>query len=160
MIIWMIKNNPRDRWIFLIGAFKLIKGSLLVIAAVGALGLLHKDVAEVVHHWIDLLRVDPDNHYVHKVLGYLVGISDRTLKEISIGTFAYSGVFFTEGIGLLLRKRWAQYFTSIVTGSFIPLELYELFRHPSLAKAIVIGLNVAIVLYLVHRLRSENAISR
>jgi uncharacterized membrane protein (DUF2068 family) len=156
----MIKEKPRDRWIFLIAVFKLAKGTLLVIAAIAALDLLHKDIAEVVQHWIDLLRVDPDNHYVHKILVYMFGINDRTLKEISAGTFAYASVFFTEGIGLLLRKRWAQYFTSIVTGSFIPLELYELFRHPSLAKAMVIGLNVAIVVYLIVRLRSDRAGSR
>lgn len=156
----MIKDKPRDRWILLIAVFKLVKGSLLVIAAFGALGLLHKDVTEVVQRWINLVRVDPDNHYVHRILVYLIGINDRTLKEISIGTFAYAGVFFTEGIGLLLRKRWALYFTSIVTGSFIPLELYELFRHPSLAKATVIGLNTAIVLYLIFRLRSDLANSR
>ena len=153
----MIKEKSHDRWIFLIAVFKLVKGSLLLLAAIGALGLLHKDVTEVVQHWVDLLRVDPDNHYVHKILVYVVGINDRTLEEISIGTFAYAGVFFTEGIGLLLRKRWAHYFTAIVTGSFIPLEVYELFRHPSLAKAMVIAVNVAIVVYLIVRLRTDRA---
>jgi uncharacterized membrane protein (DUF2068 family) len=156
----MIKEGPRDRWMFLIAVFKLAKGSLLVIAAIGALGLLHKDVAEIAQHWIDLLRVDPDNHYVQRVLVHVVGINDRTLKEISAGTFLYAGVFFTEGIGLLLRRRWAQYFTSIVTGSFIPLELYELVRHPSLAKTMLIALNVAIVMYLIVRLRTDRPISR
>ena len=151
----MTQEKPRDRWIFLIAVFKVVKGSLLVIAAIGALDLLHKDVADVVQHWIDLLRVDPDNHYVQRILAHVVGLSDRTLKEISVGTLTYAGVFFTEGIGLLLGKRWAKYFTSIVTASFIPLEIYELFRHPSLAKAMLIGLNVAIVVYLMLRIRSE-----
>ena len=38
------------------------------------------------------------------------------------------GDFFDEGVSLLLRKRWAEYFTVIVTASFIPLEIYELVK--------------------------------
>jgi len=70
--------------------------------------------------------------------------------------FAYAALFLTEGTGLLLRKRWAQYFTIIVTGSFLPLEVYEFARHASVAKLLVILLNVAIIGYLVVRLRREN----
>jgi uncharacterized membrane protein (DUF2068 family) len=156
----MSKEESPDRWMFLIAVFKLAKGSLLVIAAIGALGLLHKDVAEIAEHWIDLLRVDPDNRYVQRILVHIVGVNDRILKEISVGTFLYASLFFTEGIGLLLRRRWAQYFTAIVTGSFIPLELYELVRHPSLAKMMLIALNVAIVVYLIVRIGSDRRISR
>jgi len=46
----------------------ILKGVLLVSAAIGALRLLHKDVAEVVERWVDALRVDPDNRYVQAIL--------------------------------------------------------------------------------------------
>jgi uncharacterized membrane protein (DUF2068 family) len=120
------------------------------------LRLLHRDVAEVVERWIDVLRVDPDNRFIHSVLVKVLTVNDRSLKEISAGTFAYAALFLTEGTGLLLRKRWAQYFTIIVTGSLLPLEVYELMRHASVAKLLVILLNVAIIGYLVVRLRREN----
>jgi uncharacterized membrane protein (DUF2068 family) len=45
---------------------------------------------------------------------------------LSVGTFFYGGLFATEGIDLLLRKRWAEYFTIITTSLFIPLEIYEI----------------------------------
>jgi len=144
-----------DRWIFLIAVFKLSKGILLVAAAIGVLGLLHKDVGEVVEHWIDVLRVDPDNRFIHSVLTKVWSVNDRTLREISAGTFCYAALFITEGTGLLLHKRWAKYLTIIVTGSFLPLEIYELLRHPGAVKAIVILLNAAIVAYLVVRVRRE-----
>ena len=38
-------------------------------------------------------------------------------------------------MGLLLRKHWAEYFTIITTGLFIPLEIYELVRHFTVTKA-------------------------
>jgi uncharacterized membrane protein (DUF2068 family) len=144
-----------DRWIFLIAVFKLAKAILLVAAGIGALRLLHKDLGEVVEHWIDVLRVDPDNRYIHSLLARVWSVNDRTLKEISVGTFCYAALFMTEGTGLLLRKRWAEYFTIIVTGSFLPLEIYELVRHASPAKALVIIINAAIIGYLVVRVRRE-----
>jgi uncharacterized membrane protein (DUF2068 family) len=56
-------------------------------------------------------------------------------------------------VGLLLRRRWAEYFTVIVTGSFIPLELYELTRRISVIRFVVLAVNVAIVWYLIAVLR-------
>ncbi len=74
---------------------------------------------------------------------------------ISAGTFFYSALLLTEGIGLLLRRRWAEYFTVIVTGSFIPLELYELSRHVSTTRLTIVGINVAVVWYLIVVLRRD-----
>jgi uncharacterized membrane protein (DUF2068 family) len=143
----------KDRWLLLIAVFKLVKAILLVAAGIGALRLLHNDVGEVVEHWIDVFRVDPDNRFIHSLLVKVWSVNDRTLKEISVGTFFYAALFMTEGTGLLLRKKWAEYFTIIVTGSFLPLEIYELVRHASLAKAVVILINIGIIGYLVVRVR-------
>jgi len=141
--------------ILLIGAFKLIKGLLLVAVGIGALKLLHKDLATVVGHWIDILRVDPDNRFVHSVLERVLPITPKQLKEISAGTFFYAGLLLTEGIGLLMRKHWAEYFTVITTAALLPLEMYELVRHFTAAKVIVLLVNAAIVVYLVLRLRTR-----
>lgn len=145
------KESPTT--LLLIGLFKLLKGVLLVIVAIGALRLLHKDVAEVVAHWVDVLRVDPDNRFIHKVIVRSFGIDAKQLKEISAGTFFYAGILLTEGIGLLMRKHWAEYFTIISTGVFIPLEIYEIFHHFTWIKILVMAVNVAIVWYLVRRIR-------
>ena len=150
----MKTEGSTSRWILLIGAFKIVKGLLLVATGIGALRLLHKDVAQVIAHWIEVLRVDPDNRYIHALLTRALNISDRTLKEISAGTLTYSALFLTEGGGLLFRKRWAEYFTIIVTTSLLPIELYELIRHPTVAKTVVMFVNLAIVAYLARRLRS------
>ena len=150
----MKTEGSTSRWILLIGAFKIVKGLLLVATGIGALRLLHKDVAQVIAHWIEVLRVDPDNRYIHALLTRALNISDRTLKEISAGTLTYAALFLTEGGGLLFRKRWAEYFTIIVTTSLLPIELYELIRHPTVAKTVVILVNLAIVAYLAGRVRS------
>ena len=147
--------NQKSTTIFLIGIFKLVKGVALLAVAIGALKLLHRDLAETLEHWINLLRIDPDSHYVHRFLAKALNVNPHQLKELSAGTFLYSAIFLTEGTGLLLRKRWAEYFTIISTGLFIPLEVYELVRHVTPVKIVVMIVNVAIVVYLVLRVRRE-----
>ncbi len=147
----MSKSHPRGLW--LIAAFKLFKGLVLFAAGIGALKLMHKNVAAEVESWIELLRVDPQNHYTYRVLEKLSNLDARRLKELSVGTFFYSALFLTEGIGLALRKRWAEYLTIVSTSLFIPLEVYELARRATLTKGILLLVNAGIIVYLVMELR-------
>ncbi|HEX3378065.1 MAG TPA: DUF2127 domain-containing protein [Candidatus Acidoferrales bacterium] len=136
----------------LIAVFKLFKGLVLLAVGIGAIKLLHKDVAIEVDHWADIFRVDPNNRYFQRLLARFSILNPRKLKELSAGTFFYSALLLTEGTGLLLGKRWAEYFTIIATSSFIPLEIYEVTRRMSAASAIVLILNMAVVIYLIFEL--------
>lgn len=136
----------------LIAAFKLFKGLILFAVGVGAVKLLHKDLAFEVEHWVDLFRVDPNNRYIHRLIAKFLLMDTRKLKELSVGTFFYSAMLLTEGTGLLLGKRWAEYFTIIATSSFIPLEIYELARKMDAARLALLLLNIVIVIYLVFEL--------
>jgi uncharacterized membrane protein (DUF2068 family) len=149
-------KEPFSFVLFLIGVFKLFKALLLIVAGIGAIRLLHKDLASTAMHWVQVLRVDPDNRYIHGVLVRIFRVTPRQLRELSVGTFIYAGLFLTEGFGLLLRKHWAEYFTIITTGLFIPLEIYELARHFTVTKLVVTVINVLIVWYLVVRVRSRS----
>ena len=48
----------------LIASFKLIKGILLFIVGIGAIALVHKDVAAIFARWVAELRIDPDNRFI------------------------------------------------------------------------------------------------
>jgi uncharacterized membrane protein (DUF2068 family) len=137
------------RGLRLIAIFKLFKCLVLFAVAIGAVKLLHKDLAFEVEHWADILRVDPNNRYIHRLLERLSILDAHKLRELSVGTFLYSALALTEGVGLLLGKRWAEYLTIIATASFIPLEIYEFARRVSTPKLVVLLLNVAVVVYLV-----------
>jgi uncharacterized membrane protein (DUF2068 family) len=148
------KTSP-STVLVLIGLFKLLKALLLVVVGFGAIKFLHKDLGSSLAHWVEFLRVDPDNRFVHGILVKIFRVTPRQLKELSVGTFVYAGLFTTEGIGLLLRQRWAEYFTIVTTGALIPLEMYELWRHFTVSKTIVGIANVLIVWYLMRRVRSR-----
>ena len=63
----------------------------------------------------------------------------------------------TEGLGLLRQKVWAEYLTVIATASLIPLEIYELVKHFTALRLGVIGINLAVVGYLIFMLRKNSA---
>jgi len=149
----MPEKSPHGRGLRLIAAFKLLKAVALIAVGVGALKLLHKDVAGVVEHWINMFQVDPRNHFIDLLLDKLAILDDRRLKELSVGTFVYAAIFFVEGLGLALRKRWAEYFTIITTSSLLPIEIYELARRVSIGKSLALIVNVAVVAYLIFELR-------
>ena len=102
-------GTKRDPWIVLIGLFKLFKGISLLILGFGLLRLLHRDIATVVEHWVEVLRVDPDNRFIHRGLVRIFNVTPKQLRELSAGTFVYAAIFLTEGTGLLARKHWAEY---------------------------------------------------
>jgi uncharacterized membrane protein (DUF2068 family) len=139
-----------------IAVFKLVKATVLVAVGVGALSLIHNpDTEATLRHLLNVLRVDPNNHFFNRGLSAVSGLDQRRLAEVGIGTFVYAAVFLVEGTGLLLRKTWAEYLTTIVTASFVPLEVHEMVRKASALKAAGIAVNVAIVVYLVLRLLHE-----
>lgn len=148
-------KSSSSRVLVLIGLFKLAKALLLVIVGIGAIRLLHKDLAAAVVDWVQVFGIDPDNAFVHGLIARIFRVTPKQLKELSVGTFLYACLFTVEGLGLLFRKRWAEYFAIVTTGGLIPLEIYELSRHFTIAKTVVALVNVWIVWYLVARVRAR-----
>src|SRR5262249_45505578 len=151
----MSKRRSLDPGIRLIALFELLKGTLVAIGAVGLLTMIHKDAGNILNETVLRLRVDPDNRYIHMIIMRLSGATPRQLEAISAGSFLYAALRYVEGLGLMWRQRWAAYATVIATAAFIPLEVFELTRRVSRLKLVVITMNVAVVWYLVARLRNE-----
>jgi uncharacterized membrane protein (DUF2068 family) len=149
--------HKQGRGLLIIGAFKVLKGLALMAVGFGALHYLHRDLAAEVAHWVDLLRIDPHSHYLHWILERVAKVDPKKLHEFSVGTFFYSGLFFCEGTGLVLRKRWAEYLTIVSTASLLPIEVLEIYRGLSIAKVAFLLVNLAIVVYLVRELRGRKA---
>ena len=148
-----------DGTLVAIALFKFVKGVLLLALAFGATALLHKNVAAEVGHWLDQLRVDPDNRFVGTLLSRLQLVHTKELKELSALGAGYALLFLTEGTGLLFRQRWAEWLTIIATSSLMPLEIYELIKDFSALRLFILLVNAAVVLFLVYRLRGSRVIS-
>ena len=84
-------------------------------------------------------------------LVYVGAFTHITLLAIS--AMVYAALEATEGVGLAMRRRWAEYLTVIATGILIPYEAYEVIMHPTLFKVGALLLNLAVVGYLAYRKR-------
>jgi uncharacterized membrane protein (DUF2068 family) len=135
--------------IILIGLFKLLKGSLLILVAVSAILLTHSPVLDLLRQWAWQTDVGP----YRRVLGdwisdTILGLKVRTLVAVAVGSGAYATLFYTEGLGLFFDKLWAEWLTVASTAGLIPLEVYEIVAHHSRVGIVTFVVNAAIVVYL------------
>ncbi len=142
----------RDRIAVLIGVLKLAKAATLIAAGVALLALHHDGLVRVVHG----LNLSPGAHVVRGAFGRLLGLSERDLALLALALFAYGALFGTEGTALVAGWSWSHGFAIVVTGSFIPIEIFELSRRASVARAAVLATNIAIVIYLAVRLAQRH----
>src|SRR2546428_14015612 len=63
-------SGPRTLWV--IGGFKLAKGPMLVAVGVGALHMLHQDVADLVAGGFEHVHADPDHRKAYRVVAWLL----------------------------------------------------------------------------------------
>ena len=136
-----------------IAVFKLMKAAMMILIGIGAIRYMHRDVGEAVRNLTHHLRGDPHNRFIHSLIEKCTGITPKTLELLSVGTFFYAAIFIVEGIGLLMRKRWAEWLTVVSGALLIPFEIYEIVKSPHLARVVVLVLNVSIVAYLIVQLR-------
>lgn len=135
---------------------KLIRSTVLVILAIGLLVAGTKGWLDT---WADYaydqlnLNVGRDIilQLLLRVLVYIGSFNHLTLLAIS--ALAYAALEATEGMGLAMRRRWAEYLTVVATGVLIPYEVYEVVRHATLLKAGALALNLAVVWYLAYSKR-------
>jgi uncharacterized membrane protein (DUF2068 family) len=99
----------------------------------------------------DLSGGEPGVTQVRGVLGYfrnVVHYSSAHLVALGLAAIAYALLEATEGVGLWLGKRWAEYLTLVATSVLLPFEIWELSISVTTLKSIAFVINVAVVVYL------------
>jgi uncharacterized membrane protein (DUF2068 family) len=148
-------RHSHDRWLIIIGTFKILEGLLFVLLGLGLVRLLHRDIGDLLLRAALALRLDTESQFVNLVLDKVQLLTPHKMRLISAGIFLKAGLDFVEGIGLALEKTWAEWLTIGLTASFLPWEVFELARHFTWVKVGITLLNVLVLLYLlwVQRLR-------
>ena len=132
-----------------IAAIKIAKGLALAGVALGLFSIVHRDLDELAQHFIDFMRISPENHYAKLLLEKAGVIEPNSIMRAGIATAFYASILLSEGVGLWIGAAWAEYVVVVTTGFFVPEEILSFVHHPSLTKAIMIALNAAILAYVV-----------
>jgi len=149
-------GGEHDAFIKVIIVERIVKSSVLLVLAIGLLVAGRKGWLD---SWADYaenqLNLDVGRGIIMQLLlralVFIGGFNHVTLLALS--AIAYAALEATEGVGLAMRRRWAEYLTVIATGILIPYEAYEVIRHPTLFKVGALALNLAVVGYLSYRKR-------
>ena len=137
-----------------------LKGVVVLLAATGLLALVHDDLnvlaARLVHH----THLNPASRYPHIFLDAVAHIQESRLLWLAFGAAAYAAVRLVEAWGLLLERPWAEWLAALSGGLYVPLEVVELVRMPSVLSLLTLAANVPVVgvmvWALVQRKRSRN----
>jgi uncharacterized membrane protein (DUF2068 family) len=152
----MTEKHASDPFLRVIAFFKLIKSMLFMVAGIGLLHFLHRDVEARLQLLMDNIHVDSDNHLAKWVLEgsaqatQLHFLSLHGVALLSAVAFFYSILFGIEGIGLYLRTRWGEWMVVIITGSLLPVEVYEIVHKVTTIKILFSLANLLILGYLVY----------
>ena len=138
----------RNKWLVLIASYKTLQAVLFALIGLGARHMLHKDVGDELTLVADHLRFNPESRLVNFILDRASLLDDPILRRIGILAFAYSAVSYVEGIGLYFEKVWAEYLTLIITASFLPWEIIEIFRRQTVFRFSLLAVNLLVFLYL------------
>jgi uncharacterized membrane protein (DUF2068 family) len=141
-----------------IALFKLGKAALLILLGVAALRLVHTDIAGRLEEWVPRIGFGPASRYVGRAMLAATSLTPTRIREVGAGSFIYAALFLTEGIGLWLLKRWAEWLTIVITSSLVPVEIWEIGRHPNVAKVVVLAINLGLVGYLIYQVRKKEEV--
>lgn len=149
----MPSTRHHDRGLFALALFKMAKALLLFLAGAGALSLLRPAEEARVRELLSDMTIRQGHRFVERALHVLNVTSPRQMTLVGLASICYGLLFATEGVGLWLEKRWAEWLTIVATGSLIPFELYELARALTPVRALALVVNVGAVSYLIYRVR-------
>ncbi len=133
-----------------IAVFEASKGALVLIIGIALLTLIHRDAQAVAETVVRYSHLNPDRKFLRRFVEFAGTVSDARLWFLGSLALLYSLVRFTEAYGLWRARAWAEWFAIISGTVYIPIEIYELARHPSIFKVAVLTFNVLIVAYMIY----------
>jgi uncharacterized membrane protein (DUF2068 family) len=133
-----------------IALFEAAKGVLVLVAGLGLLSLIDRDVEAIAERVVRHSHLNPASHYPKIFLEAAANVTDTHLLLLAGAAALYALVRGVEAYGLWFERRWAEWFALIAGGVFIPVEIYEMFHHLTWLKLAVFITNLAIVAYMAY----------
>jgi uncharacterized membrane protein (DUF2068 family) len=140
--------KQRAPTLYFIIAFKLIKGMLLLLLALGVYSLSDNDLPAEFLQLLQFLHLDPEKKFFAILANKINTITPANVVWLAGGTLLYSLFSLVEGVGLIFRAGWAGWLAIGESAFFIPIEVLDLVYHPRWIVLIILALNVFFVWYL------------
>jgi len=140
--------KKRAPTLYVIIGIKLLKGTLLLLLALGVYSLSDENLPEEFRGLLQFLHLDPEKKFFFDLESKIALITPARVILVAGGAFFYSLFSLLEGVGLMFRVSWAGWLAIGESAFFIPIEIFELIHRPNRMVLVILALNVFIVWYL------------
>ncbi len=158
------KLRRLDTGILLIILQKSVWALVLIIVGIVLVKDQSRSVTDVIRDWFEPeLREDPHDLIANLVLTLVPHLSRKSEITIGIVALLYAALELFEVYGLWRDWIWVEAIIVFEVAAFLPYDVWEFARHPSIWKVVTVLINIAIVVYLVQRyvrIRRRHAESR
>src|SRR4051794_762472 len=152
---------PGVKGLEIIAGFKFLQATALILAGLGAFGLMHPAVSDAAGDWLERLAVGNGQRFAlaaaARILPVFNAATPRHFAAFGLGALLYATVFLVEGVGLWRGKKWAEWLTIGVTASLLPVEVMALVHRITLVRVATLVINSLVIVYLVWELRARSA---
>ena len=147
----------RDRLLPWIAAERALRAVLLVAVGIVLLTHLHENWARDVTDVTRSAGLNPKSNWIQRILHDAAKLSAGRTLVFGIIALAYAGLEGTEAYGLWKGRRWAEWLTVLATSLLLIPEIWALTKGASVLKVGGLIVNIAIVAYLLVRLRARGS---
>jgi len=153
----ILQEPRRHRYLKLIALFKIAKGVLLLVLGVSLVFLnMRTRWMDAISDWTaDEILMEHSRAVawlLHKLQAVLAG---GALRATGFLALFYSAVLFTEGIGVYMEQRWAEWLMIFATAALIPVEVRHIWHRPGLVGVLILLANCFIVWFLYRVLKPD-----
>jgi uncharacterized membrane protein (DUF2068 family) len=131
-----------------IAVYKLGKTALMLGVAWALFRLAHADLDSVSDRALALFHLHTEFRLARELREQFTGLSPHALRAGAADALLCAALFATEGAGLWLGKKWAEWLVLVNAGLLVPLEFRALWRHPDWLRLAVLAVNLLIVGYV------------
>ena len=132
----------------IVAVFEFAKGALVLIAGLGLLAFVHRDIEDVVEELLLHLHLNPASHIPGIFVALAKRVASMDLWLLAIGAALYAAVRIAEGYGLWNDREWAEWLGAASGLIYVPFELYALTKGVTPVKLATLGFNLLVVAVL------------
>jgi uncharacterized membrane protein (DUF2068 family) len=145
----------RDRLLPWIAAERAFRAVVLMAVGIVLVSHPHANWASEIAHLAQHLGLDPKGNGIQKIIDKVSKINSNEDVVFGVAAIAYATLEGAEAYGLWMRRRWGEWLTVVATSLLFIPEIWELTKSASFLKVGALLVNIAVVAYLVWRLRRE-----
>ncbi len=143
----------RDRLLPWIAAERGVRAIVLVAVGVVLVTHPHADWASEVSRLAQRSGLDPKDNWIQRLINDVRKINTNQDVVFGVIALAYGALEAAESYGLWRRRRWGEWLTVVATSLLLVPEVWELTKSATLLKVGALLVNLAVVAYLLWRLR-------